>query len=180
MLLKRSGLAFLLYLASVVSTTPIETPVTTPVDAILVERDAPGANRTEIAHPVVLLSISEKAAIISNGIAAISAATAVASYVSHLIKQQSDNHSCGVISGNIDHVNYQYSATGRNCDTTSEQKTVDSAVNKAIDFMNGKNVNQACFLLTHGGTWKGYLQLAANGRQIIGGKCTSVSYPINI
>ncbi|KAI4253339.1 MAG: hypothetical protein LQ352_003749 [Teloschistes flavicans] len=180
MLLKRSGLAFFLYLASVVSSTPIEAPVTTPVDAILVGRDTQGTNSTEITHPTILLSISEKAAIISNGIAAISAATAVAAYISTIIKAQSDNHSCDVRSGNIDDVNYQYSATGRNCDTTSEQKTVDAAVNKAIAFMNGQKVDQACFLLTHGGTWKGYLQLAANGRQIIGGKCTSVSYPINI
>ncbi|KAI4200124.1 MAG: hypothetical protein LQ350_004163 [Teloschistes chrysophthalmus] len=180
MLLKRSSLAFLLYLASVVSTTPIEAPVTTPVDAVLVGRDGPGANRTEIAHPIVLLTIVERAQILATGAAAITAATAVAAYISTRIKQQSDNHSCGVISGNIDHVNYQYSATGRNCDTTSQQKTVDDALNRAIAFMNGKNVNQACFLLTHGGTWKGYLQLAANGRQIIGGKCASVSYPITI
>ncbi|KAL9578304.1 MAG: hypothetical protein Q9212_005801 [Teloschistes hypoglaucus] len=180
MLLKRSGLAFLLYLASVVSTTPIEAPVTTPVDAVLVERDVQGVNRTQIAQPVVLLKITERAGIIANGAAVISAAAAVASYISMLIKQQSDNHSCGVISGNIDHVNYQYSATGRNCDTTSEQKTVDDAIKRALAFMTSQNVNQACFQLTHGGTWKGYLQLASNGRQIIGGKCDSISYPITI
>ncbi|KAL8691486.1 MAG: hypothetical protein Q9218_003295 [Villophora microphyllina] len=180
MLLQRSGLAFFLYLASVVSTTPIEAQGPTPVDVALVERDTQGTNTTDIAHPIVLLSITERCAIISTGFAGISAAAAVANYIATIIKNQSDAHACGTRSGNVDGVNYQYSASGRNCDTTSEQKTVNSAVRKAVDYMNSQNVNQACFQLTHGGTWKGLLQIAAQNRQIIGGKCDSVTYNINI
>ncbi|KAL8678581.1 MAG: hypothetical protein Q9186_005084 [Xanthomendoza sp. 1 TL-2023] len=177
---KLSNLAFLLYLASVTSSTPIDIQGPTLVDG-LQERDlVPGTNKTKITPPIIALSIQEKAAIISTGFDGILAATGIATYIALVIKNMSDEHRCAVKSGHVDGVNYQYSASGRNCDTTSQQKTVNDAVQKAIKFMNSQNVNQACFQLTHGGTWKGLLQLAAGGREIINNKCESVAYDIVI
>lgn len=142
--------------------------------------DSGATNGTDIAHPFILLSISERCSVLSTGFAGISAVTGVANYIATIIKNQSDAHQCAVRSGNVDGVNYQYSASGRNCDTTSEQKTINAAVQKAINFMNDRNVNQTCFELTHGGTWKGHLQVAARNRQIIDRKCDSVIYNIGI
>lgn len=79
-----------------------------------------------------------------------------------------------------DSVQYQYTASGRHCDTTSELKTIDASVKKAITFMHNKNVNDACFKLTHGGTWKGLLQLAGGDARIVNYKCLSVPYTFAI
>lgn len=110
----------------------------------------------------------------------ISAVAAVGNYIATIIKTQSDNHKCDVTSRYVDGVSYQYSASGRNCDTTSEQKTINAALQRGINYMNSKSVNQACVQLTHGGTWKGLLQLADANLQIINNKCNDVSYNINI
>lgn len=106
----------------------------------------------------------------------------IASYVATMIKNQSDKNSCGVISGTVDSISYQYSvkSTGPNCDTTAELKTIQDAVQRGIDFMNTHNINQACFDLTHGGTWKGLLQLAAPGQTIVNYKCLSVTYTLTV
>lgn len=125
-------------------------------------------------------TIDEKAFILSNGAAVISAATALATFLTSVIKEQSDKHSCAVVSGTVNGVHYQYSASGRNCDTSSEEKTINAAMDRALKFMQDKRVDAACFQLTHGGTWKGLLQLAASGEPIIQNKCLSVSYPINV
>ncbi|KAL8702100.1 MAG: hypothetical protein Q9201_004573 [Fulgogasparrea decipioides] len=95
---------------------------------------------------------------------------AVGNYIPTIIKNQSNNHSCATISGNVNGIHYQYSAPGRHCDTTLEQKTINAAVQKAIKYINNKNVTQACFEFTHGGIWKGHLQIAAQNRQMIYGK----------
>ena len=110
----------------------------------------------------------------------ISSIAAVATYITSIIKEQSDKKSCAVISGTIEDLHYQYSAHGRNCDTTSESKTVNAAVDHALNYMVDQKVDAACFQLTHGGTWKGYLQVAGPNEKIINNKCVSVSYPIEI
>jgi hypothetical protein len=40
------------------------------------------------------------------------------------------------------------------------------------------NVNQACFNMQHGGTWKGLLQLASSDKTIINNRCDDVAYTI--
>ena len=79
-------------------------------------------------------------------------------------------------------VNYQYHAatTGKKCDTTAEIKTIKSALEKALDFMTKGSYNQACFSLSHGGTWKGLLQLAGKDIEIKNGVCDGLTYNINI
>lgn len=141
------------------------------------------ANSTGFVPPHILLSIEERCAILSTGFTGVLASGApaiFANYIASKIKAQSDNHSCAVISGNVDGVNYQYSASGRHCDTTSEEKTIRSAVTKGLEYMKNHNYDAACFQLTHGGTWKGLLQIAVGNEHIVNGKCNVVAYNVSI
>ncbi|KAI4656308.1 hypothetical protein J4E93_001027 [Alternaria ventricosa] len=128
------------------------------------------------------LSIEEQVAILGAGAVVALNVNAIATYVSNLMKAQSDANTCGVISGTVDGVNYQYHAatTGKNCDTTAEVKTMKDAVSRGLEFMSTHNINQACFNMQHGGTWRGLLQLASGDRQIINGKCDSVTYTLTV
>jgi hypothetical protein len=54
------------------------------------------------------------------------------------------------------------------------------AVSRGLEFMTTHNINQACFNMQHGGTWRGLLQLANGDRQIINGKCDSVTYTLTV
>lgn len=183
MLLKRSSLAFLIYLASVAASSPLDTRASTWKAFEERAVSVPAVNSTAFEPPHVLLSISEKCAILNtgfNGIIATSGIVAAAYYVSQIIETQSDNHSCDLISGYVDGLHYQYSASGRNCDTTAELKTVNDAVQAATKLMAQRGVNDACFQLTHGGTWKGLLQLAAGSGAIIQNRCSFVAYTINV
>ncbi len=93
---------------------------------------------------------------------------------------QSDSHSCALISGNVDGLHYQFQASGRHCDTTAELKTINDALQRARTYMVKHGVNDGCFELGHGGTWKGLLQFAAGNGHIINNKCSNVPYPINL
>ncbi|CAN9090176.1 unnamed protein product [Alternaria alternata] len=129
------------------------------------------------------LTIEEQVAILGAGSMVALNVNAIATYVSNLMKAQSEANTCGVISGTVDGVNYQYHAatTGKNCDTTAETKTMNDAVARALEFMQTHNINQACFNMQHGGTWRGLLQLAnSSDRTIINGKCDSVTYTLTV
>ncbi|RYN78282.1 hypothetical protein AA0120_g10958 [Alternaria tenuissima] len=129
------------------------------------------------------LTIEEQVAILGAGSMVALNVNAIATYVSNLMKAQSEANTCGVISGTVDGVNYQYHAatTGKNCDTTAETKTMNDAVALALEFMQTHNINQACFNMQHGGTWRGLLQLATSSdRTIINGKCDSVTYTLTV
>ncbi|CAN9092445.1 unnamed protein product [Alternaria alternata] len=129
------------------------------------------------------LTIEEQVAILGAGSMVALNVNAIATYVSNLMKAQSEANTCGVISGTVDGVNYQYHAatTGKNCDTTAETKTMNDAVARALEFMQTHNINQACFNMQHGGTWRGLLQLATSSdRTIINGKCDSVTYTLTV
>ncbi|KAI4703749.1 hypothetical protein J4E89_009718 [Alternaria sp. Ai002NY15] len=128
------------------------------------------------------LTIEEQVAILGAGSMVALNVNAIATYVSNLMKAQSEANTCGVISGTVDGVNYQYHAatTGKNCDTTAEVKTMKDAVTRGLEFMTNNNINQACFNMQHGGTWRGLLQLASGDRQIVNGKCDSVTYTLTV
>ena len=46
--------------------------------------------------------------------------------------------------------------------------------------MNNNNAKSACFNMQHGGTWTGFLQIAANGDPIVNNKCESVTYTLTV
>ncbi|KAH3905032.1 hypothetical protein HBH56_226420 [Parastagonospora nodorum] len=128
------------------------------------------------------LSIEEQVAILGAGAMGLLNVNAAATYISNLIKQTSDMNSCGVISGSVDGVNYQYHAatSGKKCDTTAEIKTIKDAIERALDFMTKGSYNQACFSLSHGGTWRGLLQLAGKGIDIKNDVCEGLTYLIHV
>ncbi|TQB67561.1 hypothetical protein MPDQ_005256 [Monascus purpureus] len=62
--------------------------------------------------------------------------------------------------GTIDGWSYEYYATGRNCDTTSQQETIHGALYHYLTTVdNDKVCGTQCLSLDHGGTYEGYLKL---------------------
>lgn len=81
------------------------------------------------------------------------------------IFDQSKYHNCGAVSGAVagGRMRYVYSATGRNCDTTSQQRTIEGSLDKAYREIILKDYNSVyCLVLTHQGTWSGYLLIGPN------------------
>ncbi|KAH8686204.1 hypothetical protein BGZ61DRAFT_454206 [Ilyonectria robusta] len=76
------------------------------------------------------------------------------------IKQLSDEKSCATVSGTAagGKVKYRYYATGRNCDTAAELKTIAGALEHHLKTeTDGELCRTECLDLTHSGTWNGYL-----------------------
>ncbi|KAK1148716.1 hypothetical protein N8T08_008601 [Aspergillus melleus] len=72
----------------------------------------------------------------------------------------SDSHNCGVIDGTYRDIRYEFYATGRHCDTTSQQKTIAGAINKYIHKVDkGRICHTECLRITHGGTYAGWLKV---------------------
>ncbi|KAL3475228.1 hypothetical protein BJX99DRAFT_259693 [Aspergillus californicus] len=87
-----------------------------------------------------------------------------ARYVAHIIKQMSNNHSCEQTIVNFGNWKIMYFATGRHCDTTAKEETMYGAIYKYLHLASeGLVCEYTCLRLTHGGTWKGYLQIAKDG-----------------
>ncbi|KAI4240771.1 MAG: hypothetical protein L6R42_011446, partial [Xanthoria sp. 1 TBL-2021] len=127
------------------------------------------------------LSIDHKCAVLSTGFTAgiaIGQIPAIVRGLSDMIKYLSDVNSCDTQRGSItdSQINFEYKASGRNCDTTSEKKTIDSAIQQCIEHMNSVKATQMCCEFSHGGTWKGHMQVAAQYRYPDPGKCDNAIY----
>lgn len=96
------------------------------------------------------------------------------------MKGQSDANSCSIVSGSANGANWQFQATtsGANCDTTSETKTLENAVEKQLNWMKSNRVDVACFRMKHGsGTWTGNLRISLDGKEIAStGQCNNAKY----
>lgn len=55
--------------------------------------------------------------------------------------------------------------TGKDCRTTAEVKTIAAAVGSCMNQANAMQATTVCCTFTHGGTWKGHLQLTSNVQQ---------------
>jgi hypothetical protein len=80
------------------------------------------------------------------------------------IYQQSAAKSCDPVTGvltdsNGVSYNYYYYASGRNCDTTAEIKTIVSALDDAWEGLG--STSALCMTMSHGGTWRGHLGVSA-------------------
>ncbi|KAJ5305814.1 hypothetical protein PENANT_c015G03033 [Penicillium antarcticum] len=80
------------------------------------------------------------------------------------IYQQSAAGSCDGITGSITDTNgvsysYYYYASGRNCDTTAQLKTIVSALDDAWEGLG--STSALCMTMDHGGTWRGHLGISA-------------------
>ncbi|CAN9090133.1 unnamed protein product [Alternaria alternata] len=134
----------------------------------------------DIAAPLEARRDIELAAgFVSQGATATLAIVSIANYLAVYIKGQSDVNSCSVISGNVDGAAWQYYATtsGPKCDTTSETKTIENAVERELKWMQENGYDSACFKMDHGGTWEGHLKIAFNGKPIASDtQCNSLKY----
>lgn len=98
---------------------------------------------------------------------AIGAVTAqVAIGIASLVKSDSNAHDCTEHSGSIDGVVWQVHATGKNCDTTAELKTIQGAVTKYLKKQHLDVCGVHCLKLSHGGTYNGYVILAKAGTHL--------------
>ncbi|RAL15174.1 uncharacterized protein BO97DRAFT_421965 [Aspergillus homomorphus CBS 101889] len=70
---------------------------------------------------------------------------------------------CSHHSGIVDGWQYEYYTTGRNCDTTAQQKTIQGAIYQYLNKIEGNTVcGTECLTLNHGGTY-GYLKFGKQG-----------------
>ncbi|TDZ71680.1 hypothetical protein CTRI78_v001892 [Colletotrichum trifolii] len=91
--------------------------------------------------------------------------------IAGLVKSGSNNHDCTAHEGGIDSVTWRVYATGRNCDTTAQLETIAGAVQNYIRDSDSNLCGVHCIKLTHGGTWTGYVTIAAPGHQVDGYYC---------
>ncbi|KAJ7436857.1 hypothetical protein FB451DRAFT_1570906 [Mycena latifolia] len=88
---------------------------------------------------------------------------AIGSSIASVVFGSSGAKDCSVHTGSIDGLQWRYYATGRNCDTTAQLKTIRGAIDAFLrDSVNGK-CQEACLKMTHGGTWTGYLSVSPVG-----------------
>ncbi|KAJ6517861.1 hypothetical protein DFH09DRAFT_1332065 [Mycena vulgaris] len=72
-------------------------------------------------------------------------------------------HDCTIHGASIGGLQWRYSATGRNCDSTAQLKTIRGAIDAFLkDHVDGKCGN-VCLKMTHDGTWTGYLSVTPVG-----------------
>jgi hypothetical protein len=76
-----------------------------------------------------------------------------------MIYDASQGNSCGTFTGTVDGFRYRYRATGNNCDTTAQRKTIDGAIKRHLDAANDQVCGTECWDMSHGGTWDGYLAI---------------------
>ncbi|KAI9740050.1 MAG: hypothetical protein M1818_004801 [Claussenomyces sp. TS43310] len=91
---------------------------------------------------------------------------AVISGMAAKILAQSNAGSCAGVEDSIKDFQgvsytYHYYASGRNCDTTAQIKTIMTALDDKWDDLSGKT-SALCMTLSHGGTWQGHLGVSAD------------------
>lgn len=98
------------------------------------------------------------------GIGAFGALATAAIFISSQIKQNSNNNDCELHVGQADGISWTIRATGRNCDTTAQQGTIQGAIDEYIDALGDKMCGVSCMVLSHGGgTWRGYVTISLDG-----------------
>ncbi|OTA61212.1 hypothetical protein K449DRAFT_434971 [Hypoxylon sp. EC38] len=83
--------------------------------------------------------------------------------IAGLVKGSSNANDCQSHVASLDGVTFRFRAEGRNCDTTAEQKTIQGAIQNFIEGIHETLCGVDCIKLTHGGTWEGYVTIAAEG-----------------
>lgn len=83
--------------------------------------------------------------------------SAVVFGIATLAKSSSSNHDCSLHKGRVDDTVYSYHASGDNCDTTAELKTIAGAIANYFRDQKSNVCGTHCIKMTHGGTWTGYV-----------------------
>lgn len=127
---------------------------------------APG-KRNEV-QIVKRTSISVSETNIKQGATTFNKPNRVASVINEIAGKmfsQSSAGSCAGVSGTLQDLDgqsytYYYEASGRNCDTTAEIKTMVTALDNAWEDLG--RISALCMTMRHGGgTWRGHLGLSA-------------------
>ncbi|TFK71468.1 hypothetical protein BDN72DRAFT_436395 [Pluteus cervinus] len=89
-------------------------------------------------------------------------------------------NNCGIISGHVNDNNYQYFSNGKACDISPDLRSemTKDAVLKAMGWMATGRGGDVCFHIYSEGSWTGVLQVAASGKQVVGGICLYSDFPI--
>lgn len=90
----------------------------------------------------------------------------IAFEITSLVKGNSDANDCTAHSGSVDKVHWTVFANGSHCDTTAQLNTIAGAIANYMRAQDSKVCGVHCIKLTHGGTWQGYISLAANGENL--------------
>ncbi|KAF7906842.1 hypothetical protein EAF00_001120 [Botryotinia globosa] len=146
------------------------TPVNTTSDTSLV-------SRTNVKVCEQILRITAQC------LTVVSIVVTLSETVGAAIKSLSDAGSCGKSYGSLDGVSWVYYATGSNCDTTAEVKTIQGAIKQHLTTTDGNSLcSTECLDLTHSGTWSGFLLIGPTnsfdstmycGPSLSFGSCTS-------
>lgn len=83
--------------------------------------------------------------------------------ISNQLKKDSNSNDCSVHYGSADGISWKVSASGRNCDTTAQQNTIQGSIDEWVDSVGDKLCGVHCLEMTHGGTWHGYVTIAPPG-----------------
>ncbi|KAJ7436850.1 hypothetical protein FB451DRAFT_1193644 [Mycena latifolia] len=112
----------------------------------------PNANATALDKRTSISDCIKIAAAVNTCFELANNIRAIGSSIASLISGSSGAHDCSVHTGSIDGIQWRYSATGQNCDTTAELTTIRGAVDAFLEH-----------LMTHGGTWTGFLSVTPTG-----------------
>jgi hypothetical protein len=91
--------------------------------------------------------------------------------IASVLKNNSDAKDCTTHTASIDNVHWKVYATGASCDTTAQVRTIQGAVNKYIDKLDGEVCGVHCLKVTHGGTYAGFVTIAPKGTPLDGYYC---------
>jgi len=83
--------------------------------------------------------------------------------IAHNILSSSSNHDCTLHSSSLDSVTWEWFATGSNCDTTAQADTIQGGLQDYLANTGNQVCGVSCIKVTHGGTYAGYVTLAAPG-----------------
>ncbi|KAL8990118.1 MAG: hypothetical protein Q9169_008206, partial [Polycauliona sp. 2 TL-2023] len=162
MLLNCSSLALLIQLANVVLGSPVEGPKP-PIDLASISNgllnndfvsNETTSNELATRDPNSALLLPRKAIeptchVVSSAATsfiAIGQIPAIVRGIADLIKYLSDKQNCEVQTGSIagTNVNFEYKTSGRNCDTMSEKKTIEAALQTCMESMQQAHAEKMC------------------------------------
>lgn len=86
----------------------------------------------------------------------------IKSLSNHNTCQATGNHYFKASNGVTYTYYYKAHTTGKNCDTTAQEKTIQSALDSGIDKLHRDGAVRGCIEMDHGGTWHGNLGITTD------------------
>lgn len=133
--------------------------------------DYESSSNNTISKRTDVLDCSAKVAIVFaaffSGASAAAAWYPILKKASKTVHKQSEDHNCGIVHHTQNKMRFTYTSSGRNCDTTAQQETIQGALDKAYrNYVHNDYNGIWCMDLTHGGNWVGYLLVGPDGPEL--------------